>query len=387
MPQTIKADELMTQQYKWIDERESLGKALSSFNESCDVLLVQDEKQQYSGILTERMILRSGLDRAKTKVKALKRHTPKISSTTLLPEIAGLMVQNDLLHLPVFQDNKVVGIIDDLSILTSVVTKDFGKQNVRDFMSNNVHTITPQEKIAVCLHNFRDFHIGRLPVVENEKVIGMITLHDVVTRVIQPHQRTQPEDILHEKIPLWDLPVEGIMSEPVITSQVNMSIMDVINKMVKFRVSGVPILDEADRLVGIVTKKDILGPLSFIRDITRYPIIQFSSKLHGEYEDDLRPLVEQFAKRHEDRIPNARFVIYLREFKPEIENLRSVSVRCRLYSDFGHFAAYAESRGPHNAMKQVLILLERQLHRKISEKREFSRLYKKDYLEYVEGFT
>ena len=48
MPQTIKADELMTQQYKWIDERESLGKALSSFNESCDVLLVQDEKQQYS---------------------------------------------------------------------------------------------------------------------------------------------------------------------------------------------------------------------------------------------------------------------------------------------------------------------------------------------------
>jgi hypothetical protein len=38
----------MRQQYKWIEENESLGKALSCFDESCDVLLVKDKEQKKS---------------------------------------------------------------------------------------------------------------------------------------------------------------------------------------------------------------------------------------------------------------------------------------------------------------------------------------------------
>lgn len=385
MPYTIKAEELMRLQYKWIDENESLGKALSCFDESCDLLLVKDNEQKYTGILTERMILRSGLDRAKTKVKNLKRFAPNIIRSTLVPYAAGLMVQNDVLHLPVFDEDKVVGIIDDMDMLTAVAIKDFGKQNVKNFMSNDVHFIEHQEKISVALHSFRDYHIGRLPVVNNDKLIGMITLHDVVTKMIQPNERADLYgNVLRKKESLWDLPVESIMSNPVITSSDSASIQDVIHKMDKFQVSGIPVLDQTNMLVGIVTKKDILGPLSLEGETIRYPIIQFSSKLHGEYQDDLRPLIEQFVTRHKDRLSHATFSIFLREFNSEIKKECLISVRCRLNCDFGRFNVSAEGWGSHNAMKQALILLERQIHGKISKKREYSRMYKKDFWEYVD---
>lgn len=376
MPQTIQVKELMTQRYKWIEDQESIGKALSCFDESCDVLLVTDNNHRYLGILTERMILRSGLDRAKTKVKTLMRYAPKIDQTAYVPTAAGLMIENDVLHLPIFRNETIVGIIDDVRLLTAVALKDFGKQNVKNFMSTNIFTIEPQEKIAVALHKFRDYHIGRLPVVNNSNLVGMITLHDVVTRMILPKQRAQPEKVLHEKTPVWDLPVEGIMSEPVITSSMNAQIQDVINKMVQFHVSGIPILDQSNILSGIVTKKDILSPLATTGESFQYPIIQFSSKLHGEYQDDLRVLVEQFANRQKERLEHATFTIFLREFQPEKQKLRLISVRCRLICDFGRFAVSAEGRGPHNAMKQALNILERQIHRKISEKRGFARVYK-----------
>lgn len=378
MPQTIKAEELLIQRYKWINEQESLGKALSCFDESCDALLVKNKNQQYSGILTERMILRSGLDRAKTKVKTLKRFAPKITTTTPVPTIAGLMIENDILHIPVFHDEEVVGIIDDISLLTAIAAKDFGKQRVTNFMSTDICTIESHEKIAVALHKFRDYHIGRLPVMNNRSLYGMITLHDVVTRMVLPKQRAQPENVLHEKVPIWDLPVGGIMSSPVITSSMNAPIQEIISKMIQFRISGVPIVDDTDSLQGIVTKKDILSPLSFTGEVLRYPVIQFSSKLHGEYQDDLRILVEQFAERQKNRLSHATFVIFLREYKPEKQKLRLISVRVRLFCDFGRFAVSAEGWGPHNAMKQALQFLEQQIHRKISEKRTIARVYKKE---------
>jgi CBS domain-containing protein len=389
MPQTMRAEDLLTHRYKWIDEQDSLGKALSCFDESCDALLVKNKKQQYSGILTERMILRSGLDRAKTKVKTLKRFAPKIEPKTPVPTIAGLMIENDVLHIPVFHDEKVVGIIDDIRLLTTVAAKDFGKQPVTNFMSTDICTIESHEKISIALHKFRDYHIGRLPVVNNGSLIGMITLHDVVTRMILPMQRAQPENVLHEKTPVWDLPVEGIMSAPVITSSVNASIQEVISKMIQFRISGIPILNHSDSLEGIITKKDILSPLSFIGEVLRYPVIQFSSKLHGEYQDDLRILVEQFAERQKERLSHATFTIFLREYKPEKQKLRLISVRVRLFCDFGRFAVSAEGWGPHNAMKQALQLLEQQIHRKISEKRSIARTYKQESWTYhdIEDLT
>ncbi len=262
MPETIKIEEIMTQRYKWIEEQATLGKALSCLDESCDVLLVKDDAQHYIGILTERMILRSGLDRAKTKVKTLMRHAPRVQGTTLVPTAAGLMVQNDVLHLPVTNGEKIVGIIDDQRLLTSVAAKDFGKQNVQNFMSSDICSIEPKEKIAVALHKFRDYHIGRLPVLNNGTLVGMITLHDVVTRMILPKQRAQPEDVLREKTPVWDLPVEGIMSNPVVTSKIDASLQDVITKMVQYHISGIPIIDQSGSIKGIITKKDILCLIS-----------------------------------------------------------------------------------------------------------------------------
>ena len=73
MPETIKIEEIMTKKYKWIEEQESLGKALSCFKQSCDVLLVKDNDQHYLGILTERMILEQQIYRKISNKRSFAR--------------------------------------------------------------------------------------------------------------------------------------------------------------------------------------------------------------------------------------------------------------------------------------------------------------------------
>jgi len=65
---TNTAENVMTQNYKWVKENDSLEKVLPLFDRGNDVLLVLDKDKKYSGVLTERMILRSGMGREKTMV-------------------------------------------------------------------------------------------------------------------------------------------------------------------------------------------------------------------------------------------------------------------------------------------------------------------------------
>ena len=86
----------MTQKFKWVHDKDSIAKALTLFDDSTDVLLVISNDNTYSGILTERMILRSGLPRKETKVDRLKSYAPKVKLSASVQQCARLMLENDL---------------------------------------------------------------------------------------------------------------------------------------------------------------------------------------------------------------------------------------------------------------------------------------------------
>jgi len=384
MVQTIKAEDIMTQNYKWIHEDESLAKALAFFEKSTDVLVVFDKNKNYEGILTERMILRSGLNRDKTKVKTLKVHAPKIQKTTFMPECARLMMENDVMNLPVFEDGKLVGVIDDIRLLKSVAIKKFGQKKVKNFMSDDVHIVSPKDKISGVLRCFREFHISRTPVVEDGKIVGIITLHDIITKVICVEKRASYDILLDEKMSFFDLPVENIMSYPVITCHKDATVQDVIQKIIEYNVSGILVVDDFDTICGITTKRDLLEPLSEERTEVTYPIIQFNSKLHGIYQDDLRELVLQFIAKYRKKLENASFYFYLREHKERSKGNHLIYVRCRINGPYGRFTVTAEGWGPIEAIKNAILYLEKQIHKKMSREVELEREYKQKFMKYVE---
>ena len=101
---------------------------------------------------------------------------------TTLNNIAKIMQEQHVGCIPVCDaNNNVLGLITDRDIVLRGVAcnKDVNTTPVSEIMTTNVQTITPEAEVAEASQIMCDCQIKRVPVVENETIVGMITLGDL----------------------------------------------------------------------------------------------------------------------------------------------------------------------------------------------------------------
>jgi len=136
------------------------------------------------------------------------------------------------------------------------------KITVRDWMNTPVVTVSPTTPISSAHQIMKRNGIRRLPVVENDKLVGIITIGDI--REASPSDATTLS--IWELNYLWaQLTVEKVMSRKVITIKPDDSLIDAAELMLDHKVSGLPVVDSGDKLVGIVTESDIFRMLVKMR--------------------------------------------------------------------------------------------------------------------------
>ena len=97
-------------------------------------------------------------------------------------ECAKLMCQNHIGCIPVCDDSKkVVGLVTDRDILLRTIGcgKEIKNTPVSDIMTCNVTCCTPDEEIREAEKMMRTNQVRRIPVMENNKIVGMLTLGDL----------------------------------------------------------------------------------------------------------------------------------------------------------------------------------------------------------------
>jgi CBS domain-containing protein len=96
-------------------------------------------------------------------------------------EVAKLMEKFDIGSVPVCERNGVVGIITDRDIVLRNIAKgkDPGMTMVRDVMTDEVMTASPDMDVEDVTDIMSEQQIRRLPVVENNKLVGIIALADI----------------------------------------------------------------------------------------------------------------------------------------------------------------------------------------------------------------
>jgi len=107
-------------------------------------------------------------------------HTPP---ETDLRECAKIMVKKRVGSLIIKTDEKLAGIITEKDIIWAIVKKSKKElKNIlaKDLMRRKVITIKPSADITEAMKKYRKKKIRRLPVVENGKLIGMLTIKDVL---------------------------------------------------------------------------------------------------------------------------------------------------------------------------------------------------------------
>lgn len=129
---------------------------------------------------------------------------------------------------------------------------------VRDWMTPNPITIVPKTTLPDAHQLMKDSKIRRLPVVDNGRLVGIVTLGDV--REAQPSDATTLS-IYELNYLLSKLTIDKIMTRKPLTIRADATIQEAARIMLDHKIGGLPVM-EGDRIVGIITESDIFRVLA-----------------------------------------------------------------------------------------------------------------------------
>jgi len=103
-----------------------------------------------------------------------------------------LLAEKNIGALPVVQSEKLVGIFSERDYARNVVLKGkFSKDTmVQEIMTKDVVTVAPGDNIEHCMGLMSEKHIRHLPVVEEQRLIGIISIGDIVKSIIADQKST-----------------------------------------------------------------------------------------------------------------------------------------------------------------------------------------------------
>ena len=114
--------------------------------------------------------------------------------------------------------------------------------NIRDVMTSNPRTVSPDESIQNAARIMREEDTGAVPVVDKGRPVGIVTDRDIVIRAVAEGQLNRP--------------VREVVSGDVVTASPDMSTKEAARLMSEHQVRRLPVV-ENERLVGIVSIGDL----------------------------------------------------------------------------------------------------------------------------------
>ena len=115
---------------------------------------------------------------------------------------------------------------------------------VSEVMTREVETIGADQTAQEAASFMLKADAGSIPVTDGERLIGMITDRDIAVRGVAKGHGP-------------DTPVRELMSDDVVSVRIDDDCQDVANKMSEAQVRRLPVLDDQDRLCGIVSLGDL----------------------------------------------------------------------------------------------------------------------------------
>lgn len=115
-----------------------------------------------------------------------------ITPETLVFDALKVMAEKNVGALLVMEDKKLVGVFSERDYARKIVLKGESSHTsiVKNIMTSDVITVRPEQSIDECMALMTGKHIRHLPVVENQNVVGLISIGDIVKAIISEHEYT-----------------------------------------------------------------------------------------------------------------------------------------------------------------------------------------------------
>lgn len=222
-----------------------------------------DHDRELVGIVTEKDIaLRLGsskygnLPPSHFHVSTVMKQDPVvIESTQNIGIAAETMIKNKIDGMPVINDCEIVGMLTKTDFLEICKGKPFNSTNIADRMETDLVTVSPSDRLVHARRCLIDKEVGRLPVVEEDILEGIITAKDVANAMMS-FRKIVPDKYKNARI--RNLLVGDVMTQNVKTIDGGSTLEQAVTVMLENRISGIPV--ELDgKLKGIITKTDLIN--------------------------------------------------------------------------------------------------------------------------------
>ena len=117
---------------------------------------------------------------------------------------------------------------------------------IQDIMTKKPSTVTPDTGVVQAARLMKDEDIGVIPVVDGDRVVGIVTDRDIAIRAVAEGRRID------------ETRVKDVMSTDVKTVKLSGSVEDAMKLMGREQIRRVPVVDDKGHLVGIVSQADVV---------------------------------------------------------------------------------------------------------------------------------
>lgn len=222
----------------------------------------QDHETKLVGILTDKdLALRLGSSKygnlAPSHFHISTVMTPNpitVENNQIIGKVAQIMIEERIGGIPVMEGEELTGIVTKSDFLVNCRGRVFQEITVAERMSTDVQTVNPQDRLVHARRLIFDEHIGRVPVIEDGELEGMVTAKDIARSMIS-FRKVVPDKYKQARI--RNLLVQDVMTQNVKTINPEASIEDATLLMLENNFSGIPV-QEDNNLIGIITKTDVI---------------------------------------------------------------------------------------------------------------------------------
>lgn len=181
-------------------------------------------------------------------VVSIDRKQPVYRAVSLLLEkgISGLVVTDE---------GRLSGMLSERDLLRLMHKTEYLPGLVEDYMSPNVTSFDVEDRVTVICRHLVESSFRHAPITYERRLAGMITRADLI-RAYKERFRPPAEtsgDAAH-----GELLAEDVMRYGLLTVQPDTSLYDAMDMIARHHVTGLPVVDEAMRLLGIITETDVL---------------------------------------------------------------------------------------------------------------------------------
>lgn len=115
-----------------------------------------------------------------------------VTSTITVYEALGVMSEKNIGAILIIEDTVLKGILSERDYARKIAlkAKSSKKTFVYEIMEENVVTVQPSDKLEYCMELMDAKRVRHLPVIENNLIIGIISISDVVKSIIEMQKET-----------------------------------------------------------------------------------------------------------------------------------------------------------------------------------------------------